>query len=117
MNDGNLEPKLNRSVKIDSRVTPDEYAKIRDTAANCGLTLSQYVRQVSLGHSPENRLTEEECKALNSLSAARGDIVHIANVLKSRTDKERQSLFRNPDFMRKWLQAATYLMEQTANSA
>ena len=115
MIDDNSAHKTNRSVKIDSRVTPEEYARIRDIAAECGLSLSQYVRKVALGHKPNYRLSEEECEALNSLSAARGDIVHISNILKNRTDKERQSLFRNTDFMANWLSAATYLMEQTMN--
>lgn len=113
MEDENEDKRINLSVKIDSRVTPEEYTRIRGIAANCGLSLSQYIRKVALGHKPNFRLTEEECEALNSLSAVRGDIVHISNILRSRTDKERQNLFRNADFMRKWLEAATYLMEQT----
>ena len=52
-----------RILRLEARVTEDEYAKAAELAQSCGLTMSDYVRRTALGHRPHLRLTEREVEA------------------------------------------------------
>ena len=80
--DGNKEEEKDkkdtrRILRLEARVTEDEYAKAAELAQSCGLTMSDYVRRTALGHRPHLRLTEREVEALCSLSDARGDLIRV----------------------------------------
>ena len=53
-----------RILRLEARVTEDEYTKALELAQSCGLTMSDYVRRTALGHRPHLRLTEREAEAL-----------------------------------------------------
>ena len=60
--DGNKEEEKDkkdtrRILRLEARVTEDEYAKAAELAQSCGLTMSDYVRRTALGHRPHLRLT------------------------------------------------------------
>ena len=49
-----------RILRLEARVTEDEYSKAVELAQSCGLTMSDYVRRTALGYRPHLRLTERE---------------------------------------------------------
>ena len=52
-----------RTLRLEARVTEDEYTKAAELAQSCGLTMSDYVRRTALGYRPHLRLTEREAEA------------------------------------------------------
>ncbi len=104
-----------RSRRIEARVTDAELDRIVALAAQCGLTLSDYLRRCALGQRPKRRLSEREMEALCSLTDARSELIHIRNVLKGRSRQERQRYFGNPRFMEQWIVAVNRLVEQWDN--
>ena len=104
-----------RSRRIEARVTDAELGRIVALAQQCGLTLSGYLRRCALGQHPKQRLNDREIDALCSLTDARSELIHIRNVLKGRSQQERQRYFGNPRFMEQWIVAVNRLVEQWDN--
>lgn len=104
-----------RSRRIEARVTDTELGRIVRLAQQCDMTLSNYVRRCALGQHPKQRLNDREIDALCSLTDARSELVHIRNVLKGRSQQERQRYFGNPRFMKQWIVAVNRLVEQWDN--
>ena len=104
-----------RSRRIEARVSDAELKRIVALAAQCGLTLSNYLRRCALGHRPKRRMSEREMEALCSLTDARAELIHIRNALNGRTQQERQRYFGNPRFMEQWIVAVNRLVEQWDN--
>ncbi len=104
-----------RSRRIEARVSDAELRRIVALAAQCGLTLSDYLRRCALGHRPKRRLSGREMEALCSLTDARAELIHIRNALKGRSRQERQRYFGNPRFMEQWIMAVNRLVEQWDN--
>lgn len=75
------------------RCTRDELEKLRELAAECGLSLSRYVVAAALKHRPRKRLTSDEVEALNSLAIARADLIKVSNVLATKTAEEKSHYF------------------------
>ena len=74
---------IKRTLRLEARVTEQEYAKAKELAKTCGLSMSNYVRRTALGQHPRQRLSEREVEALCSLTDARGDLIRIAAAVKS----------------------------------
>ena len=104
-----------RSRRIEARVTELELREVIRLAEQCGLTLSGYLRRCALGQHPRQRLNDREIDALCSLTDARSELIHIRNVLKGRSQQERQRYFGNPRFMEQWIVAVNRLVEQWDN--
>ena len=104
-----------RSRRIEARVSDAELKRIVALAAQCGLTLSNYLRRCALGHRPKRRMSEREMEALCSLTDARAELIHIRNALNGRTQQERQRYFGNPRFMEQWIVVVNRLVEQWDN--
>ena len=104
-----------RSRRIEARVSDAELKRIVALAAQCGMTLSNYLRRCALGHRPKRRMSEREMEALCSLTDARAELIHIRNALNGRTQQERQRYFGNPRFMEQWIVAVNRLVEQWDN--
>ena len=49
---------MNRSKSIFIRVSDNEKIQIRRCAKKCGLSLSEYIRKVSLGYTPKEMPTD-----------------------------------------------------------
>lgn len=98
-----------------ARATEEEYQTAQRLAAQCGLTMSKYIRQVCTGHHPKARLSERETEAILTLNDARGELVHIKNALKARSQEERKRLFLNDKFMAYWIQKTQELMDSWNN--
>lgn len=48
--------KVNRTHRIDFRLTPAEHALVSERAASIGLSKTDYVRELVLGHVPQQQL-------------------------------------------------------------
>lgn len=101
-----------RILRLEARVTEDEYTKALELAQSCGLTMSDYVRRTALGHRPHLRLTEREAEALCSLSDARGDLIRIVAAVKSIQADKHAIYFSDTRFVEQWMKAATKLISR-----
>ena len=89
-----------------------EYAKAKELAKTCGLSMSNYVRRTALGQHPRQRLTEREVEALCSLTDARGDLIRIVAAVKSIQADRRAMYFSDTRFVERWMIAATQLINR-----
>ncbi len=92
----------NLSKKVTFRVTEEEKVRIEELAAQCGLLPSEYLRKVALGHRPRHRLTLEELTAIDTLSTCKRQLQQFLNRVKGMTESQRNMLFRDPEYYRKW---------------
>ncbi len=106
----NDEKVTRRTLRLEARVTEQEYTQAAKLAKTCGLSMSDYVRRTSLGQHPRQRLTEREVEALCSLTDARGDLIRIAASVKSIQADRRAIYFSDTRFVEQWMRAATQLI-------
>jgi len=101
-----------RQRHVDFRVSHEEYGIGRKNADACGLSVSEYCRRLFLGQKPRLHLTEKETEAYKSLADARGDLVHVRNALKGRTQQQIRNYFNDDEFMRSWIIAINNIIIQ-----
>jgi hypothetical protein len=101
-----------RTLRLEARVTEQEYTQAAELAKTCGLSMSNYVRRTALGQHPRQRLTEREVDALCSLADARGDLIRIAAAVKSIQADRRAIYFSDTRFVEQWMKAATQLINR-----
>ncbi len=97
-----LAPEAVRSCTVTTKMTASERQKIRDIAAGCGMTPSDYMRHRALGYEPPSALTAEETVLLRNLDGCRVDILNFANALAGMNHEERIRLFQKVSFMLDW---------------
>lgn len=110
-----MEQKLERkgrNPRITVCYTPEEYKKIVDYAAACGLKKSLYIHDTSLGQEPKAMMSDKEADALISLKAARGELILIKNALHGTTQEQRKKYFRNEQFMKQWIEGVNSLIRR-----
>ena len=112
VNDKNDKKVIRRTLRLEARVTEQEYAKAKELSKACGLSMSNYVRRTALGQRPRQRLTEREVEALCSLTDARGDLIRIAAAVKSIQADKRAMYFSDTRFVEQWMRAATQLINR-----
>lgn len=49
-----------RTLRLEARVTEQEYAQVAELAKTCGLSMSGYLRRTALGQHPRQRLSDRE---------------------------------------------------------
>lgn len=91
-----------KSRVVVTKVTPQEHAEIARAAADCGITLSEFVRARCLGYRPASRLSHFEKQRLSQLEACRTDMVHFANALAALSREEKMQLFHQQPYMLQW---------------
>ena len=101
---------VRRELRLEARVTEEEYVKAAELAKTCGLSLSNYIRRTALGQHPRRRLTDREVEALCSLADARGDLVRVSAALKSIQADKRAMYIKDTRFVEQWMKAATQLI-------
>lgn len=101
-----------RTLRLEARVTEQEYARAKELAKICGLSMSNYVRRTTLGQHPRQRLSEREVEALCNLTDARGDLIRIAAAVKSIQADKRAMYFSDTRFVEQWMRAATQLINR-----
>ena len=73
---------MKKTSKMDFRCDDLEADLIRKNASECGLSTSNYCRQVILGYRPRKRLTDEELETLTEVRKLCADMVHITNLFR-----------------------------------
>ena len=103
---------IKRTLRLEARVTEQEYAKAAELAKSCGLSMSNYVRRTVLGQHPRQRLSEREVEALCSLTDARGDLIRIVVAVKSIQADKLAMYFSDTRFVEQWMIAAIQLINR-----
>ena len=112
VDDENDKKVIRRTLRLEAKVTEQEYAKAAELAKTCGLSMSNYVHRTTLGQHPRQRLSEREVEALCSLTDARGDLIRITAAVKSIQADKRAIYFRDTRFVERWMIAATQLINR-----
>jgi len=112
VDDENDKKVIRRILRLEARVTEQEYAKAAELAKTCGLSMSNYVRRTALEQHPRQRLSEREVEALCSLTDARGDLIRIVSAVKSIQADKRAMYFSDTRFVERWMIAATQLINR-----
>ena len=122
---GQKKPVIRRDKVVVTKVTEQELKQIKETAEQCGMTRSDFIRARALGYKPRQRLSDKELDGLRQLAACRTDMVNFANALHGLTDNEKIRLFRHEATMLDWYEKVAHVTNhvtdflqstQTANS-
>lgn len=93
---------IRRDKVVVTKVTEKELSQIKDTANQCGMTRSDFIRARALGYKPRQRLSDRELDGLRQLAACRTDMVNFANALHGLNDDEKVRLFHHQPTMLEW---------------
>ena len=72
---------VRRTLRLEARVTEQEYIQAAKLAKTCGLSMSDYVRRTALGQHPRQRLSDREVEYLTG-SNVRTDDAHTEKVCR-----------------------------------
>lgn len=75
---GQEKPVIRRDKVVVTKVTELEFAQIKSSATQCGMTRSDFIRTRALGYKPRQRLSDAELGGLRLLAACRTDMVNFA---------------------------------------
>ena len=92
-----------RSVFIGAKVTPSQKEYIKSQAAQCGMTVSDYLLARAYNYKPMAKLTKEEAALLQNLDDCRSDLVKYTSALHGMSTKQRVAMFNQIPFMVGWL--------------
>ena len=96
-------PSETRSVFIGAKVTPNQKEYIKSQAAQCGMTVSDYLLARAYNYHLKARLTKEEAALLQNLDNCRSDLVKYTSALHGMSTKQRMAMFNQIPFMVSWL--------------
>lgn len=74
--------KKEKYFRITFSCSEDELRAIRQTAADCGMSMSMYCKKVVLGFRPKYRLSEEDISLMQEVRKVKSDLQRIANYFK-----------------------------------
>lgn len=112
---GQKKPVIRRDKVVVTKVTEQELSQIKDTADQCGMTRSDFIRARALGYKPRQRLSDRELDGLRQLAACRTDMVNFANALHGLSDNEKIKLFRHQPTMLEWYEKVAHVTNHVAN--
>ena len=112
---GQKKPVIRRDRVIVTKVTEQELAQIKNTANQCGMTRSDFIRARALGYKPRQRLSDKDLDGLRQLAACRTDMVNFANALHGLTDNEKLRLFRHEETMLEWYEKVAHVTNHVAD--
>lgn len=95
--------KETRNVFVGAKVTPSQKEHIKSLAAQCGMTVSDYILSCAYNFKPKARLTKEEAALLQNLDDCRSDLVRYTSALHGMSTKQRMIMFNQIPFMVGWL--------------
>lgn len=95
--------KETRNVFVGAKVTPSQKEHIKSLAAQCGMTVSDYILSCAYNFKPKARLTKEEAALLQNLDDCRLDLVRYTSALHGMSTKQRITMFNQIPFMIGWL--------------
>ena len=112
---GQKKPVIRRDKVVVTKVTEQELKQIKETAEQCGMTRSDFIRARALGYKPRQRLSDRELDGLRQLAACRTDMVNFANALHGLTDNEKLRLFRHEETMLEWYEKVAHVTNHVAD--
>ena len=112
---GQKKPVVRRDRVVVTKVTEQELAQIKNTANQCGMARSDFIRARALGYKPRQRLSDKELDGLRQLAACRTDMVNFANALHGLTYNEKIRLFRHQPTMLEWYEKVAYVTNRVAD--
>lgn len=112
---GQKKPIVRRDKVVVTKVTEQEFAQIKSSADQCGMTRSDFIRARALGYKPRQRLSDTELDGLRQLAACRTDMVNFANALHGLTDNEKIRLFRQQPAMLDWYEKVAYVTDRVTD--
>lgn len=83
-----METKINRTEKITFRCSPLEKAALAEQAFRCGISTSEYCRDLALGGRPMERLTDEQLQLLRDIAKLKGTLQKLNNYFGGRQYRE-----------------------------
>ena len=92
-----------RCVFIGAKVTPRQKEHIKSLAAQCGMTVSDYILSCAYNFKPKARLTKKEAALLQNLDDCRSDLVKYTSALHGMSTKQRMIMFNQIPIMVGWL--------------
>ncbi len=92
-----------RTCYVGAKVTPMQREAIRELAARCGMTVSDYLLARSHNYEPKHRLTSRQTESLATLNNCRSDIINYTSALRGMTSDRRRQLFNDHPYMLGWL--------------
>lgn len=92
-----------RTCYVGAKVTPIQRETIRELAARCGMTVSDYLLARSHDYEPKHRLTNRQTESLATLNNCRCDIINYTSALRGMTVDRRRQLFKDCTYMLGWL--------------
>ncbi len=92
-----------RTCYVGAKVTPMQRETIRELAARCGMTVSDYLLARSHNYEPKHRLTSRQTESLATLNNCRSDIINYTSALRGMTSDRRRQLFNDHPYMLGWL--------------
>lgn len=87
------------------RASDYQYDCIRQKAAECGMTVSDYVLCRAMDYEPRARLTIEQERSLAVLADYKSSVTRLFSTLNGKSQSERMAIVRSAPFMVKWTQA------------
>lgn len=73
---------MKKTQKIEFRLSLTELKIIQNKAKKCGFTMSQFVRETSLGYEPKYKLTAEEIAVYHTLTKYAINFKNLGNLFK-----------------------------------
>lgn len=84
---------IRRKRKIECRVSNTELLILKKKAKQAGITLSEYIRGVSLNYQLAYKFTEEEIRSYKELTNLKSNFQRISNYMKYKaTDELRTAI-------------------------
>lgn len=92
-----------RTSILATKVNERQKKTIKERAARCGLSVSDYLLMVGCGCEPKARLSEEVERALRKLDLHRSDIRRFFANFNTLNAEERKMALRTPVNIAQWL--------------
>lgn len=112
---GQGKPAIRRDKVVVTKVTEQELSQIKDTAGQCGMTRSDFIRARALNYRPRQRLSVTEVDGLWQLAACRTDMVNFANALHGLKDDEKIRLFHHQPTMLEWYEKVAQVTDHVTD--
>lgn len=101
-----------RTEYIGAKVTVEQKRHIRQSAAECGMTVSSYVLARAFNYRPKARLTARQEAVMETLLGCRSDLVNYTSALRGMNPEKRRQMFNSYPFMLGWLKELGKLAER-----
>jgi len=97
-----LEPCQRRNIILATKVNEEQQMLIKTKAAQCGMTVSDYLLSCACRYQPKARLTPEQARDIANLRDCRSDITRFFATFNSLSAEQRKEVVRGPINMLKW---------------